>query len=355
MSSPGSADDQVSGAGERALIDRIRRRVPPAPASLVVGIGDDAAVAVPDRGALQVLTTDALVEGVHFDRRYSTPADIGYKALAVNISDVASMGGAPRFALLSLMLPLGITTDEVDGLLDGLLELAAETRVSLAGGNITRSPGPLVVDVTVIGSVKPRKILTRGGAKAGDVLYVTGQIGAAAAGLAWLRREADAQGQGEERVRGTVLPRPEKPEQAECVARHCRPEPRARIGALLGRNRAASACMDLSDGLADGVTQLSAASRTGATIDAALLPIHPGAHAWFGGTGEDVVAACVAGGDDYELLFAVPRRARRRLRTVLQESRGVPITRIGELTADGAVGLLRDGRLEALPAGFVHF
>ncbi len=349
MSSRGSADAQcVADLGERALIERIRRRVPLAPPALVVGIGDDAAVAKPDRGALQVLTTDALVEGVHFDRRYSTPSDIGYKALAVNISDVAAMGGAPRFALLSLMLPPDTTVDDLDGLLDGLLELAGETRLALAGGNVTRSPGPLVVDVTVIGSVKPRKILTRGGAQAGDVLYVTGRIGAAAAGLGWLRRQSTGTGT-------KTQARPEDGELAECVARHCRPEPRARIGTLLGRSRTASACMDLSDGLADAVSQMSSASKTGATIDAALLPIHPGARAWFAATGEDAVSACVAGGDDYELLFAVPRRRRGRLRSVIQESRGVPITRIGELTAGGPIGLVRDGRLEPLPSGFVHF
>ena len=358
MSSPGNPpisnnSDRVSDTGERAVIERIRRRVPPAPLGLLVGIGDDAAVAAPDRGALQVLTTDALVEGIHFDRRFSTPADIGYKALAVNVSDVAAMGGAPRFALLSLMLPHQTTIAEVDGLLDGLLELAAETRVTLAGGNITRSPGPLVVDVTVVGSVKPRKILTRGGASGGDALFVTGQIGAAAAGLAWLRREAGDP--NDARRAGPVLARPEDPALAECVARHCRPEPRARIGALLGRTRTASACMDLSDGLADAVMQLSCASETGAAIDAAALPLHPAARAWFTSSGEDAVAAAVAGGDDYELLFAVPRRTRGRLRAVLREARGVPITRIGELTDDRTVGLVRGGQLEPLPPGFVHF
>lgn len=358
MSSPGnppltSNSQRVSDTGERALIERIRRRVPPAPPGLLVGIGDDAAVAAPDRGTLQVLTTDALVEGIHFDRRFSNHADIGYKALAVNLSDVAAMGGAPRFALLSLMLPVQTTLGEVDGLLDGLLELAAETRVSLAGGNITRSPGPLVVDVTVVGSVKPRKILTRGGARGGDALYVTGQIGAAAAGLAWLRREAGETGQGHRA--DTILPRPDDAGLAECVARHCRPQPRARIGALLGRTRTASACMDLSDGLADAVMQLSCASETGAAIDPALLPLHPAARAWFTATGDDAVAESVAGGDDYELLFAVPPRARGRLRGVLREARGVPITRIGELTDDRTIGILRGGRLEPLPAGFVHF
>jgi thiamine-monophosphate kinase len=310
-------------------------------------------VAMPDRGALQVLTTDALVEGVHFDRRFSTPADIGHKALAVNVSDIASMGGTSRLALLSMMLPIQITVVEVDELLDGLLDLAKRLRITLAGGNVTRSPGPLVVDVTVSGSVKPRKVLTRGGGHAGDDLYVTGRIGAALTGLEWLRQESRApEPTG---VQPTVLARPRDEGLAECVARHCRPEPRARIGAILGRTRAASACMDLSDGLADAVTQMSAASRTGARIDAALLPVHPSAQDWLADRGGDVVASAVAGGDDYELLFAVNPKRRGRLRGVIREAHGVPVTRIGALTADPSVGLLRNGRLEPLPAGFVHF
>lgn len=371
MNSPGSHDgSRLSDTGERALVERIRRRVPAAPPGLVVGIGDDAAVIAPDRGALQVLTTDALVEGVHFDRRFSSLADVGYKALAVNISDVAAMGGTPRFALLSLMLPADTSLADVDSLLDGLLALAASERVALAGGNITRSgprartepgrgapgsgraPEPLVVDVTLVGSVKPRKILTRGGAHAGDAIYVTGQLGAAAAGLGWLHAQVETAGAAT--VDGR-LERPGDPALAECVARHCRPEPRARLGALLGRNRAASACMDLSDGLADAVAQISCASGTGASIEASRLPLHPGAEAWFGASGLDPVDACAAGGDDYELLFAVPRRFRGRLRSVVREARGVPITCIGELTADRSVGIVRDGKLQPLPSGFVHF
>jgi len=348
LSSPGSATGlRVADAGERALIERIRSRVPPADRSLVVGIGDDAAVAAPERGALQVLTTDALVEGVHFDRRFSTPADIGHKALAVNVSDVASMGGASRLALLSLMLPADTALSDVDDLIDGLLDLAKRLQIGLAGGNITRSPGPLVVDVTVIGSVRPRRILTRGGGRAGDDLYVTGRIGAALAGLEWLREQCGTQ-DGAPR-------RPADEAMAECVERYCRPEPRSRLGALLGRNRAASACMDLSDGLADAVTQMSSASKTGAKIEASLLPIHPWADAWFKKKGTDAVAAAVAGGDDYELLFAVSPKRRGRLRAVFHEARGVPITRIGALTADRSVGLIRDGRLEPFPSGFVHF
>ncbi|MFL6280344.1 MAG: thiamine-phosphate kinase [Vicinamibacterales bacterium] len=355
MSSPGSATGlRVADAGERALIERIRTRVPPGASSLIVGIGDDAAVAEPDRGAFQVLTTDALVEGVHFDRRFSTPADIGHKALAVNVSDVASMGGASRLALLSLMLPAELALRDVDDLLDGLLDLAQRLRITLAGGNITRSPGPLVLDVTVIGSVRPRRILTRAGGRPGDDLYVTGCVGAALAGLEWLREHCERSAVSSA-GRTTSPARPTDASMAECVDRYCRPEPRARLGAILGRTRAATACMDLSDGLADGVTQISSASQTGARIDAALLPIHPAAHTWFGRQGGDAIAAAIAGGDDYELLFTVSPKRRGRLRGVFRDARGVPMTRIGALTADRSVGLMRDGRLEPLPTGFVHF
>jgi thiamine-monophosphate kinase len=335
----------VSDVGERALIERIRRLLPPAPAWLAVGIGDDAAIAQPDRGAFMVLTTDALVEGIHFDRRFSSPADIGHKAIAVNISDLAAMGAAPRLALLSLMLPANLPVADVEEIVSGLESLASASGVTLAGGNITRSPGPLVIDVTAVGAAKPRKYLTRGGGRAGDELYVSGQIGAAAAGLDWLREHGS-----------TPAAQPGEPLLAECVRRHRRPEPRARLGMLLGRTRAANACMDLSDGLADAVRQVAEASRLGARVDAERLPIHTGAAQWFAGRGQDPILASVAGGDDYELLVAVPKRRRGRLRAVISQSRGLPLTRIGELTADrGQVVLRRNGAIEPLPDGFVHF
>ncbi len=348
MTTPGNHQSvllskEAGGIGERGLIERIRRRLPPPPASVVIAIGDDAAVAAVDRGALQVLTTDALVEGVHFDRRFSTAADIGHKALAVNLSDIAAMGGTPRFALLSLMLPDSATADDVDGLLDGLIPLADTSRVALVGGNITRSPGPLVVDVTLVGAVRPRRILTRSGGRPGDLLYVSGTIGAAAAGLAWLR------------AHGGRAATPEDDDLADCVRRHCRPDPRTRLGGLLGRTRAARACMDLSDGLADAVRQVAEASGVGARIVAEKLPIHPGAASWFAPSGADAVVASLSGGDDYELLFAVQSRSRRRLRMVEQQARGIPITCIGELTAESGLLLERAGAVEPLPAGFVHF
>lgn len=354
MSTPASSTDAsltVGEIGERRLIERIRSRFESLPNVLTVGIGDDAAVAPPVRGALQVLTTDALVEGIHFDVAFSTFRDIGFKALAVNVSDIAAMGGIPRLALLSLILPDRMAGSDVDALLDGFGEIAAAARVTLAGGNISRSPaptasvsGPLIVDVTVVGSAKPRKVLTRSGGRPGDTLYVSGTIGAAAAGLDWLRAQP----------RGARM-EPDDPALRDCVLRHRRPTPRLRLGALAGQARAASACMDLSDGLADAVRQIAEQSGAGATIEASSLPVHPGAARWFGFQGKDAIAASLSGGDDYELLFAVPARFRGRFRGVMQHAQGVPLTPVGELTRDRQLVMRRDGRSEPLPAGFAHF
>jgi thiamine-monophosphate kinase len=328
----------VAALGERALIERIRARVPPAPADVLVGIGDDAAVIAADRNRAAVLTTDALVEGVHFDRGLMSAFDIGHKALAVNLSDLAAMGAEPRVALLSLALPGSWLVSDLDGLLDGLLALAADTRVSLVGGNITRSPSILYVDVTAVGWVHPRRILTRSGGRPGDELYVTGAIGGAAAGLEQLQTKSGAD-----------------PSDSSCALRYRRPQPRVRIGTALGRTRAASACMDLSDGLADAVSQMADASGTGATIDADALPIEPAARDWFASCGADPVRRALAGGEEYELLFAVRPRYRGRLRALQSSARGVPITRIGQLTPDRAVRVVRGRDSEPMPEGFAHF
>lgn len=349
MTSP--ADDAAPLTGERALIDHIRRKLPPAPPSLVIGPGDDAAVIAPERGALQVLTTDALVEGIHFDRRFSSMSDVGFKALAVNVSDIAAMGATPEFALLSLILPGAFTLADTDALLDGMLEMAARSKTVVAGGNVSRSPGPLIVDVTVTGSVRPRKLLRRGGGKPGDALYVTGAIGAAAAGLAWLksvRLEAQAASSA------AGLPSPDDPLHG-CVRRYLRPEARLRMGMLLGRNKAASACMDLSDGLADAVSQIAETSGTGALIDAEMLPIDPGAARWFTGRGADPVSAALTGGDDYELLFAVSPKSRGRFRSVQRAAGSLRCTRIGELTTRPGTRMTRGGVETELPHGYSHF
>jgi thiamine-monophosphate kinase len=342
--SPPGAPSTIGGLGERAILDRIRARVPPAPPWVVAGIGDDAAVIEPSRNLLDVLTTDALVEGVHFDRRLCTAHEIGYRALAVNLSDLAAMGASPRAALLSLALPPALPVTDLDDLLEGFLDIARAHRLALVGGNIARSPGPLVIDVTATGSVHRRRLLRRCGAKPGDDLFVSGSIGAAAAGLAWLQaRTTDA----------TAVPA--DPALERCAERYRCPEPRVRLGVLVGRNRAASACVDLSDGLADAVHQLASASGVGAAIEADQVPIAEAARRWFEACGQDPTAAALGGGDDYELLFAVPRRAIRRFQAVARLVRDLPVTRIGVVTREPAVRLNRQIGDVPIGGGYSHF
>ena len=332
---------RVSELGERQLLARIRERLENAaqpPAAVVIGIGDDAAVVAPTRNAQTVLTTDAQVEGVHFDRRFSGPADIGFRALAVNLSDLAAMGATPRWALLSLAMPADFPVADVEALVDGLVELARAYGVVVVGGNLTRSPGPLMVDVTAVGEVRPRRVLTRDRGRAGDELFLSGTIGGAAAGLEILRSEGPGMSRG------------------NCVARYLRPDPRVRLGLTIAQAKAARAAMDLSDGLADAAHQIAEASGCGVEIDAGALPIEPAAREWWVNAGVDPVNAALSGGDDYELLFAVPRAWRGRLRHARSRVADPPLTRVGVLTKDpGARVLLRNGARETLPGGFEHW
>ena len=334
----------VSDLTEGELIDRIQSRLAPTPEWLTVGIGDDAAIVEPERNRLEALTVDALVEGIHFDRAFTPPEAIGHRALAVNLSDLAAMGAAPRLALLSVALPGSLPIDDFDAIIGGLLALADRHRVQLVGGNLSRSPGPLMLDVTAIGSVKPRRPLRRGGARPGDDVYVSGTIGAAVAGLQMLRTStavADSSSHDE-----------------TCLRRYLYPDPRVRLGVLLGRNRAATACIDLSDGLADGLRRMAEASRVGMVIEGAALPIDRAARLWFESRGGDAIDQAMAGGDDYELL--VTSRPRWRGRLAATTSCDTPLTRIGVCTTDSAIIVRRavDGAAvesELATRGYSHF
>jgi thiamine-monophosphate kinase len=336
-----AAGATVAEVTEADLIDRIAARLPRAPDWLVVGPGDDGAVVRRERNALDVITTDACVEGVHFDRRFAPPDAIGHRALAVNLSDLAAMGAAPRLATLSLAMPGTLPVADFDDIVGALLALAARHDTTVVGGNLSRSPGPLVLDLTVIGTARPRRVLVRGGARPGDEVFVSGTLGAGRAGLEMCA--ADPAGARAEQ--DPVSPR----------GRYLRPDPRVRLGVMLGRNQAATACMDLSDGLADGLRQIARASGAGLAIDAEAIPIDPAARAWFETGGRDPVDEAIAGGDDYELLFTVSPRRQGRLRAVARLVGGLPLTRIGTVTREAGILVRRDGRSEALPAGFAHF
>jgi thiamine-monophosphate kinase len=362
----------VADVSERELVARIQQQLPPTPPWVLVGIGDDAAIVEPERNRVEVLTVDAVVEGVHFDRAFVPPDAIGHRALAVNLSDLAAMGAAPRLALLSMALPSTLPLADFDGVVSGLTSLAAAHRLQVVGGNLTRSPGPLVIDVTLAGTVKRRQALTRAGARPGDDLYVSGTIGAAAAGLGLLREVISHQSSVISQESSGISLSPQSTEDLRLslmtddsrlttddwrlMTAYLRPTPRIRLGLLLGRNRAASACVDLSDGLADGVRRIAEASGVGVIVDASLLPIDPAARAFFEAQRRDPVEASLEA-DDYELLVAVRPRARGRLAAAIRHG-GAPLTRIGRCTEDRAITIRHSGAEAtdaALPTGYTHF
>ena len=222
--------------------------------------------------------------------------------------------------------------------LDGLVAVATQYRTPIIGGNITSSGGPLFVDVTAVGSVRRRRVLRRDAVRAGDDLYVSGEVGGAAAGLASLRASTKADGCFD-----------------LCRRRYLQPTPRVRLGTQLGKNKAARACIDLSDGLADGIRQLAGASRVGVIVAADDIPIAPDTRRWFEASGVDPVTAALSGGEDYELLFSAPISRRGSIAAIGRLSDRIPLTRIGRATQDHACVMVRDGKEEALPSGYEHF
>jgi thiamine-monophosphate kinase len=331
----------IRALGERGLIARIRARVGAPPRHVEIGIGDDAAAIAGEPGSVAVVTTDALVENVHFRRAWTSARAIGHKALAVNLSDLAAMGAAPRASFLSLALPDDYPLDDFDAFLDGFAALAEASGAALAGGNLARSPDLVVASVTAIGAVRRRRVLRRNTARAGHELYVTGTIGAAAAGLARLASGA---------ARDTM-----EPAEHAAVARFETPEARWRLGWMLGRSGAVSAAMDLSDGLAAAARDLAEASGVGVVIDAAALPVDEAARNWAGSTGIDAADFALGGGEDYELAVAVPPRLRSRFLATARRARGVPVTLVGKFVQEPGAWLLRANAREPLTNGFQHW
>jgi thiamine-monophosphate kinase len=330
----------IATAGEHALIRHVRARLTPAPDWLIVDVGDDAAVYEPRRNALEVITTDAIVEGVHFDRSFTPPTAIGHRALAVNLSDLAAMGAEPRLATISMALPQALRLQHFEQIVDGLIALAERARIRIVGGNITATAGPLVIDVTAVGTVSRRRVLTRAGARRGDYVFVSGTLGDARAGLAQLRANLAV----------------DEGRASELVARYLQPEARLRLGQQLGRRQAATSAIDLSDGLADGLHQLAAASGVGFDIEAAAVPMHEDARTHWRHENRDPVQEAIAGGDDYELLFTVHPRRMGRLKAVERLVAGLKLTRIGTVTRTPRVDIIHDdGRRQPVGGGYEHF
>jgi thiamine-monophosphate kinase len=330
---------QVSEMGEFGLIDRLAEMVAASSdeklatwRQLVIGIGDDTAVWQGDT-SLQLLTTDTLTQDVNFTLDMTTWWELGWKALAVNLSDIAAMGGIPRYALVSLSLPGDTEADDVTALYEGMIEIARKFGVAIVGGNVSRAP---MVSITVtVHGIAGRNMLTRSKARTGDKVAVTGNPGTAAAGLKMLIERLNFNTDTAELLRNTFL----------------KPLPRVAEGQMLVE-RGVAAAIDISDGLVADLSHVCKASRVGARVEIDRLPIHPAVRDNFG---DSAAGLALSGGEDYELLFT----AQEEIVTGIIKAASCPVTVIGEIMAEkpGEVTLIdiTGKQLDLLRAGWDHF
>jgi thiamine-monophosphate kinase len=296
-----------------------------------LGIGDDAALVEANRGQEVILTTDLSIEGVHFLRGLHPTRSVGHRALARSLSDIAAMGGKPRYALISLALNTGLTRIWIDEFYRGVVALARRFGVAVIGGDTARVNGVTTIDVIVVGEVPRGRALRRSGARPGDRLYVSGRLGLSALGLEELRSRARMRGVGQEALKA-----------------HLYPEPQCALGRFLSERRIASALMDISDGLSTDLARLCEASGVGARLFTAQIPRPDGPDP------ARSLELALHGGEDYQLLFAVrPRKAR----LVPRRFRGTPLHWIGETQLSKRLQLIgEDGRAQPLELrGWDHF
>lgn len=319
--------DCVLPLREKALIARIRHRERLWP-GIATGIGDDCAVLKVPAGHELLVTTDFSLENVHFRREWHPAESVGHRCLTRGLSDVAAMGGKPLAAFLSLALPKNLPQSWVDRFFDGFFDLANQHRVTLAGGDIAQSPQGILADIMVVGSVPMGKAVRRSGAKHGDLIYVTGELGGAAQVLAELQRG--------------------RKQNLHKYPRHFFPQARLEVGQFLRANHLVSAMIDLSDGLSTDLSHICEESGVGVQIIEAAIP-----RAGSGQSKEKVaLSLALHGGDDYELLFTV-RPNKKMSRSIA----GVPITQIGRVTREKQIVLVKGNghSVKLQPSGWEHF
>jgi thiamine-monophosphate kinase len=333
----------MAGFTEDELVDTLRRLLSEDAPGVRLGPGDDAAVV--DMGwQSAVLTVDMMVEGVHFDRSTTSSRDLGYKAVVVGVSDVAAMGGSPRYGLISLGLPMDVETAWVVELYGGIRDAAGEYAMSVVGGDTSRADR-VVVAVAVTGEVPRNAAVTRAGARPGDRIVVTGSLGAAAGGLRLSRAPANEVVAAAVSAWGHDL-----------LAAQFRPVARVGEGQTLAQ-RGATAMMDVSDGLTLDLSRLCRESDVGAAIRLSAVPVAAGLDELAGVLSVDPLDLALSGGEDYELLATMPPQAVTRAADQLRERFGTALTDIGEIRAGrGLTAVLEDGTERPLePKGWDHF
>ncbi len=346
---------QLKEIGEFGLIDRIKNIVDTSSAELIVGIGDDAAAFRSSKDHLTLVTTDALIEGVHFDLDYFTFQQLGWRALAVNLSDIAAMGGLPKYAVFSLGLPEKIQVESVEEFYQGAKELGDKFQTAVIGGDTTQSPDRLFVSVTVVGEVEEEKLARRSGAQVGDAVFVTGTLGGAQAGLQLLKSSNIPPYQGG--IKGGV-PSTADSKHGALIEKHLTPQPRINEARFLVDNFPIHAMIDISDGLASEINHICNQSDVGAVLSADEIPIDSATQETADFFKDKALDYALTGGEDFELLFTAPANVTDELQKKFRAKFGFECVRIGVIKnqPEGINLKTTDGKqVPILAKGYEHF
>jgi len=326
---------KIEKIGEFGLINLIKRRVFSEDKSVLVNIGDDAAIIRPSPDKLLIFTTDTLMENVHFDLRYFTFEQIGWKAMVANLSDVAAMGGLPKFALATIGLPKSISVENVISIYDGMNDIAKRHKCKVIGGDTLFSPKGIFISITLLGEVEKKYLVKRSGAKRGDLICVTGDLGEAQAGLEFLKKYPHRK--------------------SAFTRKHLTPLPRINEARILVKNSKISSMIDISDGLSSELFHLTEESHLGAIIYEAKIPISPNSIKVGNLLKRSPLLWALSSGEEYELLFTVGRNELAKLGKVKEKVR---VSIIGEMVNknEGVFLMEKSGKKRKLSkSGFTHF
>ncbi len=332
---------KIEEIGEFGLIGKMAAKLPPRSNNVIKGIGDDTAVLRHEQGHSLLMTTDMLVEDVHFSLKYGTYHSAGWKALAVSVSDIAAMGGTPTCAVVALAVPPGGLVGEIEELYAGIGDCSREYGVDIVGGDTVKSTGGLYVNVTLLGTVEPDKVIYRSGAAPGDVIMVTGNLGHSAAGLYALSNSIDS-------TAGQLA--------GQVSHSHLYPAARLKEGQALGRSSLATSMNDISDGLASEIVEICEASDTGCELYSDKVPFSETTARVADKAGVDPVEWALYGGEDFELVFTVRPQNVEQVKAVLSQTGCCPAVVGTILPKVKGCSLIKNGSSFALkPRGYNHF
>jgi len=327
--------------GEFGLIDYIKRECITSLTGVVKGIGDDCAVFGPYSGRVLLFTADMLVEDIHFLRDAITPYQLGRKAIAVNLSDIAAMGGKPLYCLISLAIPVEMNVELIQDLYKGMKDICAHYKADIVGGDTVASTDRLIINVSLIGDAKEDEVIYRSGARPGDKIYLTGNVGDSSVGLKILKNEIS----------------PPSSMNSYFLKAHNEPDPLIETGRIIATSRLASSMIDLSDGLLSDLRHICKESGVGAMLFRGKIPLSSELKRLASHVNLDPLDLALSGGEDYLLLLTVPQAKGRDLEELFKDKGASPLSLIGEITEEEGIRMVADDGAveEAGPKGFDHF